>query len=326
MMLSLPKIMLNYPEMTPRTSRTSRNTPQPASSVPSPLIQHRRIFQTADASFACGTDLPFSAPLHYHAEYELIHVESGRGMEFVGSGFAPYEAGTLTLIGSHTPHLHLCDRTTFSTATCEILYFSPRLFPMDLMTLPEYRTIECLLERSRSGLRFTSAREVAEAVDRMRALSARPGIGRITGLLELLDALGRSTSACTLAPSEPVRTVPCGLDEPLRRIESYLYAHFRESVSLSDVAAHAGLTPTSLCRCFRRRTGKRLFDRLNEIRISQACRLLTQEGMTVAQVAAETGFHNLSHFNKEFRLLLGRTPTEYRRDLGLLTARSRTGE
>ena len=138
--------------------------------------------------------------------------------------------------------------------------------------------------------------------------------------------LGRSSSAFTLSPSDPLRTVPCGADEPLGRIENYLYAHFREPVSLSDVAAHAGFTPTSLCRYFRRRTGKRLFDRLNEIRISQACRLLAYGGLTVAQVAAETGFHNLSHFNKEFRRLLGRTPTEYRRDLGLLTARCRSGE
>ena len=323
MMLSLPKIMLNCPEM---KIRTSRNALPASLSAASPLIRHRRIPQTADASFACATDLAFSAPLHYHAEYELIYVESGRGTEFVGSGFAPYEAGTLTLIGSHAPHLHLCDRETLETATCEILYFSPRLFPADLTTLSEYRTIDRLLDRSRLGLRFTSQREVAEAVARMRALFACSGIGRITGLLELLDALGRSAFTFTLSPSDPSRSVPCGPDEPLRRIESYLYAHFREQVSLSDVAAHAGLTPTSLCRCFRRRTGKRLFDRLNEIRISQACRLLTQDGLTVAQVAAETGFHNLSHFNKEFRRLLGRTPTEYRRDLGLLTARGRNGE
>ena len=323
MMLSLPKNMLNCPEMNARTPRTVRSAPPTSAPTAAPLIRHLRIFQTADASFACTAELAFSAPLHHHAEYELIHVESGCGMEFVGSGFAPYEAGTLTLIGSHTPHLHLCDAGTFETATCEILYFSPRLFPAELTALPEFRAIERLLDRSRSGLRFPSAREVAGAVERMRELFMRSGIDRITGLLALLDELGRSSDAFTLSPSGPARTVPCGADEPLRRIESYLYAHFREAVSLGDVAAHAGFTPTSLCRYFRRRTGKRLFDRLNEIRISHSCRLLTQEGMTVVQAAAETGFHNLSHFNKEFRRLLGRTPTEYRRDLGLLTARSR---
>ncbi len=307
-------------------SRNPSTASPPLFSISSSPIQHRRILQTTDTSFVCASEHPFSAPLHYHTEYELIHVESGRGMEFVGSGFAPYEAGSLTLIGGNVPHLHLCDAETLETATCEILYFSPRLFPMDLAALPEYRSIERLLDRSRSGLRFTSEREIAGTVARMRALAACSGIGRITGLLELLDGLGHSASACTLAPPDPVRAVPCGPDEPLRRIESYLYAHFREHVSLSDVAAYAGLTPTSLCRYFRRRTGRRLFDRLNEIRISQACRLLASVGWTVAQVAAETGFHNLSHFNREFRHLLGRTPTEYRRDLGLLTARNRTGE
>lgn len=113
MMLSLPKNMLNCPEMNARTPRTVRSAPPTSAPTAAPLIRHLRIFQTADASFACTAELAFSAPLHHHAEYELIHVESGCGMEFVGSGFAPYEAGTLTLIGSHTPHLHLCDAGTF---------------------------------------------------------------------------------------------------------------------------------------------------------------------------------------------------------------------
>lgn len=99
--------------MTTRTPQAFRTASPATPSDAAPLIRHLRIFQTADASFACTAELAFSAPLHHHAEYELIHVESGCGMEFVGSGFAPYEAGTLTLIGSHTPHLHLCDAGTF---------------------------------------------------------------------------------------------------------------------------------------------------------------------------------------------------------------------
>lgn len=332
MMLSLPMIIpyclfamsCTLLSAVPSLSSNDRAPLTPHVS-PSP-IQHRRIFQMEDASFVCEKGLAFSAPQHYHAAYELIYVVSGSGMEFIGSGFAPYEAGSLTLIGSNTPHLHLCDRRSFGTATCEILYFSPRLFPMDLSAIPECRAIEGLLTRSRSGVRFTSTREIARTVHRMHRLSAASGISRITGLIELLDELGRSAHACCLAPAESVRSQPCGMDEPLVRIESYLQAHFREVVSLSEVAAHAGMTPTSLCRYFRRRTGKRLFDRLNGIRISAACRLLASSERTVAQVAAESGFRNLSHFNKEFRRQLDRTPTEYRRDLGLLTVRPRIEE
>lgn len=86
-----------------------------------PLPPRHSVGMGAEREDMPGPDLAFSAPLHYHAEYELIHVESGRGTEFVGSGFAPYEAGTLTLIGSHTPHLHLCDRETSAGATSDCL-------------------------------------------------------------------------------------------------------------------------------------------------------------------------------------------------------------
>lgn len=61
-----------------------------------------------------------------------------------------------------------------------------------------------------------------------------------------------------------------------------------------------------------------LFRFLSEIRVSQACRLLARPDLTVAQAAAEAGFFNLSHFNKQFRSLIRQTPTEYRRRLGII--------
>lgn len=286
--------------------------------VPMRLIEHRRILQSADASFVCRTDLPFSAPLHYHDEYELIYVASGRGIEFVDSGFAPYEAGSLTLIGGNTPHLHLCDRTQPAAASCEILYFSPRLFPAEMEHIPEYRTVHALLSRSLCGIRFTSERDIAEAVSRMGRLPEASGVARLLGLIELLDRLGSTPETFCLSPGDPFRQAPCGVDEPLRQIESFLYAHFRRRITLEEVAAQVGLTPTSLCRYFRKRTGRTLFRFLSEIRVSQACRLLARPDLTVAQAAAEAGFFNLSHFNKQFRSLIRQTPTEYRRRLGIM--------
>lgn len=210
-MLSLQIVMSYYPS-------AMKKHP-----VPMRLIEHRRILQSADASFVCRTDLPFSAPLHYHDEYELIYVASGRGIEFVDSGFAPYEAGSLTLIGGNTPHLHLCDRTQPAAASCEILYFSPRLFPAEMEHIPEYRTVHALLSRSLCGIRFTSERDIAEAVSRMGRLPEASGVARLLGLIELLDRLGSTPETFCLSPGDPFRQAPCGVDEPLRQIESFLY-------------------------------------------------------------------------------------------------------
>ena len=55
---------------------------------------------------------------------------------------------------------------------------------------------------------------------------------------------------------------------------------------------------------------------VNEFRITQARKLLTTD-RSVSQVCFESGFNNLSHFNKVFRLRTGQTPGSYRRALGL---------
>ena len=63
-------------------------------------IVHRMVPATERLSVSHLSELAFEAPLHYHTEYELIHVISGSGVEFVGGGSAPYAPGTLTLIGA----------------------------------------------------------------------------------------------------------------------------------------------------------------------------------------------------------------------------------
>ena len=118
-------------------------------------IVHRMVPATERLSVSHLSELAFEAPLHYHTEYELIHVISGSGVEFVGGGSAPYAPGTLTLIGGGVPHLHLCAASDRASALCEVLYFPQRLFPVHLSELSELRWIDALLERSRSGVRFT---------------------------------------------------------------------------------------------------------------------------------------------------------------------------
>ena len=51
--------------------------------------------------------------------------------------------------------------------------------------------------------------------------------------------------------------------------------------------------------------------------MARVCNGLMHTDQSVARIAAEAGFHNLSHFNRLFRLTTGMTPTAYRRNLGL---------
>lgn len=79
------------------------------------------------------------------------------------------------------------------------------------------------------------------------------------------------------------------------------------------MAEYAGQNPTALCRNFKQSTGRSIFNCLLEIRIDFAYKLLVNSDFSIIQVAYESGFRNISHFNHKFKEMSGLSPLEYRR-------------
>lgn len=74
-----------------------------------------------------------------------------------------------------------------------------------------------------------------------------------------------------------------------------------------------GYTPEHLCRAFRRHLQTSPTRFLNAIRIEEAALRLVYTADDVAQIAAETGYDNLSHFYHQFKQRYGVAPLKYRR-------------
>ena len=91
---------------------------------------------------------------------------------------------------------------------------------------------------------------------------------------------------------------------------------FAEDVSLAEVSALANMTPNAFCRYFKQRTNKTFFRFLTEIRINNAAQLLqANKDLSIAEAAYQSGFKNLSNFNRKFKEIKSLTPSEYRKSL-----------
>lgn len=108
------------------------------------------------------------------------------------------------------------------------------------------------------------------------------------------------------------------MDDPVSIIYSYMVNNHREEITIEALARQVGMNPASLCRYYKQRTGKTIFNTLAEIRVGCACKLLVETDLTVSEIAWRSGFRNQAHFNKQFRQVRGMTPTEYRNSLGLV--------
>lgn len=99
----------------------------------------------------------------------------------------------------------------------------------------------------------------------------------------------------------------------LRVLLAYLHKHYREKITLEDVARQVNLCKSECCRFFKRQMGVPLFDYLLDHRIAQSL-LLLKSGKTVAETAELTGFATPAYFAKVFRARTGRSPSQYRKE------------
>jgi len=100
-----------------------------------------------------------------------------------------------------------------------------------------------------------------------------------------------------------------------RRIEKafeHMQANFDKNISLEEIAKLVDMTEVSFSRFIKKRTGKTFIDSLNEIRIGHASRLLIDTTHTIAEICYQTGFNNLSYFNRIFKARNNCTPKEFR--------------
>jgi AraC-like DNA-binding protein len=88
---------------------------------------------------------------------------------------------------------------------------------------------------------------------------------------------------------------------------------YRDALSLGDVAEKAGLSRERLSRLFHESVGITFSEYLNEVRLSEARRQLSDPSRKITEIAFDCGFQSLSQFNRRFRATEGMSPSEYRR-------------
>ena len=242
---------------------------------------------------------------HYHPEYELTLILKGSGKRIVGDDHAYFSAGDLVLVGPNLPHTWVSET---SSAAVVIQFTEEFIGP--LVRYAECDRIRKLLARSAQGLHFPGKTAVRRAIE---ALPESKGVGRITGLLEILQAL---TGGVALASPyfQPAfgKKAEGRINEVFRLIDQ----HYAEGLSLPKVASLVGLSESAFCKFFKRTTGKTFSDYVGEIRIGHACQLLNETDDTISGIAWRSGFESLTYFNRVFLKKKGMRPREFRKGGG----------
>jgi len=98
----------------------------------------------------------------------------------------------------------------------------------------------------------------------------------------------------------------------LPRVLARLHDDPRPPGSARALAEEAGVHPIHLARVFRRKFGESVAAYARRLRVQRACRLLSEPGRGLAEVALEAGFADQSHLTRDFRRVTGTTPARLR--------------
>jgi AraC-like DNA-binding protein len=97
------------------------------------------------------------------------------------------------------------------------------------------------------------------------------------------------------------------LEESLRKDLSHQW-------SVEEMAAIAGMGTTLFNEKVKNYTGFTPINYLINIRISEAIKLLKKKGVSITDIALDTGFYSSQHFSTTFKKLTGYTPREFRKN------------
>ena len=92
----------------------------------------------------------------------------------------------------------------------------------------------------------------------------------------------------------------------------YVNVHYKEHITLDQIAEEANLNKSYLCRLFKKEYGDSVFNYLNMIRMEKAAELLrSNPGLYVQEAAAEVGITEPFYFTRRFKEYFGISPREY---------------
>lgn len=256
----------------------------------------------------------FTFPIHTHLEYELNFIENAAGAKrIVGDSMEEISDLELTLIANpnleHGWFNHKCISTDIKEVTIQ---FHGNLLNEHLLQKKQFRSVKVLFEKAAYGITF-SRDTILKIKSRLYTLaSEHEGAHSVLKLFSILYDLSLCAGIRELS-SHSFNTNNEKYDS--RRVErahNFILDNYSKDVKLSDVADLVGMTEAAFSRFLKKKTGRSFIDSLNDVRIGHATRLLVDTTQSVAEIAINCGFNNLSNFNRIFKKKKNSTPKEFR--------------
>lgn len=273
------------------------------------IVEHLSRLGDASMHQVGNPDEGFAQVYHYHNTLEVIVMQKGWLEGLVGGVMGKVTEGMVVVLGDDVPH---CVLRASDDSKAILVHIPSELLKWDEERFPELAHGTHYIRSSQCGMVYRDACLAHEAARLARQMAAADGFLRMSLIMRLLHVLSTTPPASTLLTAPPSVNARKEKETAIDRAYRYLYAHFRENLSLDEVAAYAGLNPSALCRSFKKSSGCTVWQFCSRLRIEYACNLLFTTHLDIAQIAYLSGYNSYPHFCAQFKNATKMSPTEYR--------------
>lgn len=280
---------------------------------------HENIFHTSAEfpynTYLCSIPLDFTqVPLHWHEEMELIVIKRGTGTVSVNLTESSVSAGDIVLV--LPGQLHAIRQKSHCTMEYENILLDPSMLicggqdlcaaqyihPLVCGNLP----VETVFTPALSY--YTDIASCIENIDRLCDLRPDGYQLAVKGwLFQFFYYLVQNQKNNGSVSRPDTKSL-----EKIKTILRYVEEHYSEPISIDDMAKITHYSKSHFMKFFRQHMGTSFIEYLNSYRLTIAARLLTTTDSSILEVAAQSGFENLSYFNRLFRRKFQQTPGEFR--------------
>ncbi len=255
-------------------------------------------------------DAKFDFPTHYHPEFEINYVENARGKRIVGESVMEYNDKDLVLTGPDI--YHSWQSETGGADLVVTIQFHKDLLAPNFQNKNLFTPIKEMLERSHRGIEF--GKETIDLIaPRIKALANNNGFESFIEFMNILHLMAVSKDQKVLCSQTFSPEIDMFKSRRIRLVSDYINKNYQNKIKIEELANMIGMTNSSFCHFFKKRTQKSFVDFLNEVRIGHASVQLIDTTKTISEICYCCGFNNVSNFNRIFREKKKYTPSEFRK-------------
>lgn len=268
-------------------------------------------------------DLPkFSNTFHFHEECQLIAVLAGEGTRIIGDHIEHFKSGEVIFVGANIPHVWNNDPYGFegqppSKARSIALFFAADTLLKLLENCGEMMGVKRFLAQSWRGMKFYGASATKLRKLLLDICTENDDLLRLRLFLSIVNELRDTKEYQLLCSAGFINSYNTRHDNRLNKVMKLVFEKFDTEIRLAEVADLAGMNKQAFCRFFKQHTQKTFVQFLNEVRVGNATKLLSNANLPISEIASRCGFDTLSNFNKFFRQIKGESPRDYRKKLML---------